>query len=212
MPRRRARGAMTLLEVIVALTVAGAALVAGASVLGFLTDQQDRAGAQPVASTRAVRTALRDWISQARLTTEGDAEFRGASSTGLRDAGGRSSDEVTFVTSAPTPMGTSGTIVHLYVQRTDSAPGLVAELRPWRRGGSVAIVPLAPGARGLKIRYLGSVYEQHAWMSQWVSTSVLPAAIELRVQFDSTGAQTLRDRAAESLAGVPMTIPIGVRR
>ena len=69
---------MTLLEVVVALTVAGAALAAGAAVLGFLVDQQGRTGVQDLTSASAVRSAMRSWVSEARLTTEGDAEFRGA--------------------------------------------------------------------------------------------------------------------------------------
>ena len=36
--RRAARRGMTLLEVILALTIAGSALASGAAVLGFLTD------------------------------------------------------------------------------------------------------------------------------------------------------------------------------
>ena len=68
---------MTLLEVIVALTVAGAALAAGAAVLGFLTDQQARTGAQAITSASAVRSTMRLWVSEARLSTQGDAEFRG---------------------------------------------------------------------------------------------------------------------------------------
>jgi len=106
---------MTLLEVVVALTIAGAALAVGATALGFLTDQQDRTGAQAVTSANTVRTSLRDWVTEARLTTSGDAEFRGVASSRAMQSG--EDDELTFVTSAPTHIGSLGTIVHLYIAR-----------------------------------------------------------------------------------------------
>ena len=200
-----ARRAMTLLEVIVALTIAGAALVAGASVLGFLTDQQNRSGSQAVASANAVRTALRDWASEAQLTTEGDAAFRGITSTRLLHRDDGMDDELTFVTSAPTQIGATGTIVHLHMVRgSDSLRGLVAELRPWRHAGPALFVSLAPDATGFQARYLGSIYGRRAWDRTWVSTSVLPAAVELRVLFDNTPT----DRAAHALLNIPMTIAL----
>jgi prepilin-type N-terminal cleavage/methylation domain-containing protein len=209
------RRAMTLLEVVVALTVAGAALAAGAAVLGFLTDQQSRNGAQAIASAGAVRAALREWMSEARLTTEGDAEFRGVNPSGMRhDAAGQPSDEITFVTSAPTQIGTTGTIVHIYMRRAegDSIHGLVAELRPWRQDGVPVMVSLAPDASGVRMRYLSSVYGKRTWLDRWVSTSVLPAAIDVQVQFDSTRVATSVDRAAQALLSLPIAIPIGSRR
>ncbi|MDB4912808.1 MAG: hypothetical protein JWM95_452 [Gemmatimonadetes bacterium] len=203
---------MTLLEVIVALTVAGAALAAGAGVLGFLTDQQDRNGTQAMASANAIRGTLREWISGAQLTTQGDAPFRGVSSTRLmtsRDT--HAGDELTFVTSAPTDVASSGTVVHLRMARQDEAlKGLVAELTPWRTGGSPTVVGVAPDAAGLQIRYLGSVYGGRAWEKDWVTTSVLPAGARLEIQFPAT--PDANDRAANALLGIPMTIALGVRR
>lgn len=188
------RNGMTLLEVVVALTVAGAALAAGASVLGFLTDQQERSGAQFLASAHAVRTTLRAWTAAARLTTEGDAEFRGT-------------NEITFVTSAPTDIAPAGTQVHLYMKERS---GLVAELTPFRRAGAPVVVPIAPDATDFQARYLGSTFGARVWQSSWISTSVLPAAVELRISFDTSA--TTPDAAAHALLALPMTIPLGARR
>lgn len=187
------RRGMTLLEVVVALVVAGAALSAGAAVLGFLTDQQSRPGAQAMLSAHAVRTTLREWTSSARLTTEGDAEFRGE-------------DGLTFVTSAPTVIAPAGTIVHLYVKES----GLVAELTPWRGVGAPVTIALAPDAIGFEARYLGSIFGRRVWQPSWISTSVLPAAVELRVVFDTT--KGTPDRAAHALLALPMTIALAGRR
>ena len=204
------RSGMTLLEVIVALAVAGAALAAGASTLGFLTDQQDRSGAQVVASAYAVRSTMREWIGGAQLSTQGDAEFTGAP----RGAQRENDDELTFVTSAPTQVGTTGTIVHLYIGHdlNDSLHGLMAEMRPWRKLGAVTRVQLASEATGLGIRYLASIDGDRKWQLRWPRNPVLPAAVQLHLRFDGVAASSTNDRAAQSLLAMAMTVPLGARR
>lgn len=214
------RRGMTLLEVIVALTVAGAALAAGAAVLGFLTDQQSRTGAQGITSASAVRSTMRLWTSEARLSTEGDAEFRGvpdgrSTVTRLVLAHDDRDAELTFITVAPTDVSPSGTQVHIHIQKTaDSthARGLVAELTPWRRAGAPVIVSLAPNAVAFHARYLSSLFGKPVWQDSWISTSVLPAAVEIRVAFDTTSNAQPNDRAAQSLLSLPMTIALAARR
>ena len=211
---------MTLLEVIVALTVAGAALAAGAAVLGFLSDQQMRSGAQAITSASAVRTTIRNWTSDARLYTEGDAEFRGArrgapSTSLMEPSNGQENDELTFVTVSPTQVSLSGTQVHIHMQRgADSSGtlGLVADLTPFRRPGVPIRVSLMPEAKGFHARYLGSVFGHGVWQQSWVSTSVLPAAVELRVVFDSTSRAEPTDVAARALLAQPMMILVAGRR
>ena len=190
----RIRRGMTLLEVVVALTVAGAALAAGASVLGFLTDQQERTGTREIASAYAARAAIREWASAALLTTEGDAKFQGAS-------------DLTFVTSAATDVAPAGTQVRLHLQE---GAGLVAELTPWRSLAKTDTITIARNATGFSARYLVSVFGDRVWQPSWTSTSVLPAAIELRIQFDTSASTT--DKAARSLLALPMLIPLGARR
>lgn len=211
---------MTLLEVIVALTVAGAALAAGAAVLGFLSDQQMRTGAQAMTSASAVRAAMREWTSEARLYTEGDAEFRGAPH-GMRGFAlsaptmSRGNDELTFVTIAPTPVAPSGTQVHIFLLSapdSSGAHGLVADLVPFRHTGTPMRLSLAPDATAFRARYLGSAFGNAAWQQSWVSTSVLPAAVELRVMFDSGGLAEPTHLAARALLALPMTISVAGRR
>ena len=200
---------MTLMEVVVALAVAGAALAAGATVLGFLVDQQSRPGIQSIAAASAVRTTLRTWTSYARLTTEGDAEFRGASATPVGDS---ANGELTFVTTASTSVAPAGTQVHVHMQR-DSADmhGLVAELTPFRTRGTPMTIALAPDATGFQVRYLGSVFGQRVWQPSWISRSVLPAAVEIRIRFDAATVAPA-DAAARALLAMPMLIPLAARR
>jgi type II secretory pathway pseudopilin PulG len=212
---------MTLLEVTVALAIAGSALASGAAVLGFLTDQQGRTGAQAVVSASAVRATIRTWTSEARLATEGDAEFRGRpagasmSSTFARrdDARDDASDELTFVTAAPTDVSATGTIVRLYIARGDSANarGMMAELRPWRRAGAPMTMSLVPDAVGMRVRYLSSLSGKRSWLDSWVTTSVLPAALELRIVYDS-GTVRSDDRAARALLSTPFVVALAGRQ
>ena len=214
------RHAMTLLEVIVALTVAGAALAAGAAVLGFLTDQQARTGAQGITSASAVRSTMRLWTSEARLFTEGDAEFRGvpegrAAVTRITPTRDQHDAELTFITVAQTDVSPSGTHVHLHIEKSTGsthARGLVAELTPWRRRGAPVIVSLAPNAVAFRARYLASLFGRPVWQDSWISTSVLPAAVEIRVIFDTTSAAEPNERAAQALLSLPMTIALAARR
>ena len=214
------RRGMTLLEVIVALTVAGAALAAGTAVLGFLSDQQMRSGAQAITSASAVRTTIRDWTADARLYSEGDAEFRGArhgvrSVSLLEPSNSQEDDELTFVTVSPTQVSPSGTQVHIHVLRSADSSGtlgLVADLTPFRRPGAPVRVTLMPDATGFRARYLGSVFGHGVWQQSWVSTSVLPAAVELRVLFDSASRAEPTDVAARALLAHPMTIVVAGRR
>jgi hypothetical protein len=221
---------MTLMEVVVALAIAGVALAAGATSLGFLADQQRNPGIRSIAAASAARTTLRAWTSQARMTTEGDAEFRGVPAGytlgGVRampltpsvQLGGAADTnvadgELTFVTAAPTDVATTGTWVHLFVEHDSAgAHGLVAELLPFRGRGAPVRVAIAPGATGLGIRYLGSLAGRRVWQSSWISTSVPPAAVELRVRFDPTASPDQSDVAARSLLALPMLIPLVARR
>jgi prepilin-type N-terminal cleavage/methylation domain-containing protein len=193
MHRDGRRTGMTLLEVVVALTVAASALVAGASVLGFLSDQQARTETQTLVSAQAMRATLRDWIAEARLTTEGDAEFRGDSSA------------LSFVTSAPTPVAANGTIVRLI-----DDGGLVAELQPWRIPGERMRLPIGGSASRVRLRYLESAAGERRWRREWTSTSVLPAVVEVRMEFDSDTGGT--ESARRALLAIPMTITLTARR
>jgi prepilin-type N-terminal cleavage/methylation domain-containing protein len=213
----RSRRGMTLLEVTVALAIAGTALVSGAAVLGFLADQSARPATHGIVSASAVRTTLRDWLAETRLATEGDAEFRGRPgdprvSTRRRD---EPTDELTFVTMAPTEVSTTGTIVRLYVAHGDGPGlprhGLLAELTPWRRPGTPATRVLSHDASSLRVRYLSSLFGQRGWLDSWVSTSVLPAAVEIRIAFD-TATTSDTTRAGRALLAEPMTIPLGARQ
>lgn len=215
---------MTLLEVTVALAVAGAALAAGAAVLGFLVDQDRRPGMERLAAVHAQRQQLRAWIAEARLPTEGDAEFRGLPRGARAALGGppplaggarvAAEDELTFLTSAPTAVGGAGTIVRLYVSPGDSLGrrGLVAELRPWRSAGTPLQLSIVPEATGLRLGYLASVFGPRVWQPTWVSTSVLPAAVTVRIETSGGERRENVPGVEGALLSLPLVVPVGGRR
>jgi prepilin-type N-terminal cleavage/methylation domain-containing protein len=186
MKRRRysGRSGMTLIELVVALTISGFALAAGYSTYGTLADRRAIADERADSATRsaAVRATLVTWLSNARLTVEEDEiVFRGVGGM-YRSADGDLDDaDVTFFTSAPTAVGNSGTIVHLFVGRdTISERGLVADLSEWR-GQRHARVLLDRSIGGLQAAYLSSVLGRREWLPSWISSTILPAGVRITV-------------------------------
>jgi prepilin-type N-terminal cleavage/methylation domain-containing protein len=172
---------MTLLELVVGLTVTGLVMTAGFGALQVLGDRRVHAEAAMNAVTRAAneRAEIESWVAGARLVAEeGGPDFRGLD--GVRDH--MADDELTFLTTAPTPLGTGETVVRLYVAHdTATGPrGLTAEFAEWR-GTTVRRVALDRAVRGLDVRYLSAVLGRRVWMPSWISSTVLPAAVELRL-------------------------------
>jgi type II secretory pathway pseudopilin PulG len=172
---------MTLLELIVGITVTGLALTAGFGALGMVGDRRARleASMNAVAHAATLRADLAAWVGDARLVAdEGGPNFRGLD--GVR--GHIPDDDLTFLTTAPTPLGTGETIVRLYIDR-DSATaerGLTAVFAEWR-GVSLTRVELDTSVVGLDIRYLSGVLGRRAWLPSWISSTLLPAGVELRL-------------------------------
>ncbi len=208
---------MTLLELVVGLTVTGLVLSAGFGAVAMLGDRRQQAEAVMNAVTRAAneRAQIESWIAGARLVAdEGGPDFRGLD--GVRD--GTPDDELTFLTTAPTPLGTGETLVRLYVARTLSpvpplhnvergsggevhnmerrseggvqnvergsggevTHGLTAVFVEWR-GTATRRIELDESVTGIDIRYLSGVMGQHTWLPSWISSTVLPAGVEVRL-------------------------------
>jgi hypothetical protein len=208
---------MTLLELVIALTITGLMLSAGYATFATLADRRAVAAerADDVARAAALRRTLAGWLASARLTIEEDEiAFRGLD--GVRSTNHETiaattadlpDDDLTFLTTAPTPLGNGETLAHLYIDRTDQTPerGLVVELAEWR-GTRRARVELDTTVAGLDVRYLSGVLGARQWLPSWVSTTVLPAGLELRLS-----AATTKDSLPPLLA-VPITVAFGSGR
>ena len=166
------------MELVVGLTVTGIALAGGYGALAAALDHRERLErvADEAARAATIRREVGAWIGGARLTvSDVGPVFRGLD--GIR--GGSPDDELMLLTNARTPLGRN-TIVRLFVDRNDSTPerGLVAEFAEWR-GTRTSRLELAPQVVALDIRYFSRVIAGTGWQSSWISTTLLPAGIEL---------------------------------
>lgn len=201
-----ARRGFTLMEVVVGLTVTALALSAGFATLAFMADRQDSVDAVSAVALRGASTRglLIDWLSEARL----QAYRRGPVFQGFdQEERGTPSDELTFPTTARTPLGVGTSIVRLFVDRDPQTPlsGLVAELTE-RSSDEPRAVELIPEVGGLEIAYLspieGSVGE---WVPTWVDTRRLPKAIRLSLT-------PLPPDTLPSLLSLPITVALEATR
>jgi hypothetical protein len=101
-----------------------------------------------------------------------------------------------------TPVEAQETVVRLYVDRLEETPeqGLVAEFIEWR-GPARAKIEIEPSVGALETRYLSTVTGDRRWLPSWISSSVLPRAVELRLI--ATAGDSL-----PALLALPMMVPI----
>jgi prepilin-type N-terminal cleavage/methylation domain-containing protein len=175
------RSGMTLIELIVGLTITGLAVSTGYAGFRAVVDHRERVehATAELARAAAVRRAISQWLSAARLSAdEAGPEFRGLD--GVHD--GLPDDAVSVFTTGPTPLPQRETIVELFIDRDPETAerGLVA--RYAARSGAVSrIEELEPRAAGLDARYVSGILGERRWLPSWISSTVLPAGIELRI-------------------------------
>jgi type II secretory pathway pseudopilin PulG len=196
---------MTLLELVVGLTVTGLALTAGFSALALLGDRRHRAEAAITAVARAAneRAEIAAWIAGTHLVAdEGGPEFRGLD--GARD--GMPDDDLSFLTTAPTPLGTGETLLRLYVDHDDATPerGLTAAFAEWR-GTTVRRLEVNSAVAGVEIRYLSGILGHPTWMPSWVTRTILPTGVEVRLIAAPSD-------SLPPLLRLPIVVPLGAGR
>lgn len=206
MTRVRSRGGMTLMELMVGLAVAGLALAAGVAAVRSVADHRRRAAesAARVEHAAAVRRRVLEWLSGAQLSPEaGGPEFRGIAGNSKEG----SEDQLSFVTQADPRLARGVAQVRLYVDRDSVTPerGLVAAVTEWRGATPEERVELVPAATGLRARYLSALSAQPVWLSSWISSSVLPRAVELRVEAPVTD-------SIPPLLRLPLLVTLGGER
>ena len=197
-----ARIGMTLIELIVALTITGLALGSGYSAYATLADRRIIADRRVdvVARAAALRSTLSAWLAGAHLTVEqDDIVFRSVGGTRRSPTGQVADNDLTFFTSASTPVGNHGTIVRLFVDHDSIGEGgLIAELSEWR-GHRRARIQLDSVVAGLDVALVSGVLGTRSWLPSWVSSTILPAGARM----------TLSARPGDSLAPL-LRLPITV--
>jgi prepilin-type N-terminal cleavage/methylation domain-containing protein len=203
--RARARAGLTLIEVVVAMSIASIVAVTGYGAFAALSDQALRVTrAAPDARTANMRRVIADWLRSAMLIPGVDA----ASFRGIDDPLGEyPSDVIVFLTSAQTPLGTQPTLVRIYVDADSltSERGLVATLEEWGGEQSQTLV-LDSLVAGLDVRYRSSLLSEQRWLPSWVSTTVLPDAAQLYFAMFPVDP---RSAIPDPLNSRPLTIAVG---
>lgn len=199
------RRGLTLLELVVALALTGAAIAAGAGALGTLMDRQEAAAqrAHDDETLAAVRGALMRWIAGARVAPDHPAlSFRGVD--GVADAG--ADDALSFLTTAETPLGAGETLVELSIDRDSETPeqGLVARLSDPSSQHTIRM-QLVPNAVELDLRYFTRTFASGRWFPGWISTTALPSAVELRLA-------AAPDDSLAAILRLPMVVPFETGR
>jgi hypothetical protein len=192
---------LTLIELLVALSITGLVMASGYGALSVMMDHRAHvmAATDAVASAAAKRRMLEGWLRGARLNIDGDEKFEGLH--GVDED--RPDDALTFLTNAPTPVGTAETIVRVYIDRDDKTPerGLTLALTD-RNGQGARRIEVDQRATSLDIRYLSGAFGKRAWLDSWVSTTVLPSAVRVTVASDEPD-------SLPSLLRPAMVVPLG---
>lgn len=205
-----ASGGFTLLEVMVAVALAGLVVAVGYAVLERSADGWERAARRRAVSVAPVqaRLALAGWLRSAWLAG-GDEPFRGG-----RD-GRRSvrSDELSFAVTDAGVLWPGPHRIRLRVPGAGEADvgALLAVLTPLE--GAVRVRPdtvrLARDLLGLRIRYLVRRGGREVWVDAWSSEDHLPMATEVAV--DRVVRTTIGPSGSSSSAGGwdrPLVVPV----
>lgn len=179
-PARGRRG-MTLIELLVGLVITSLMLAGGYAALTSVVDHRAHVtrDLDEVAHAASVRRSLTGWLGGAMLRADGTGpEFRGLD--GL-DAG-NDDDELAFLAGSNLGPEWDESAVRLFIDRDEKTPerGLVAEVGNPRESRRERVM-LVPGASGLEVKYLSALSRDPVWLPSWISTTVLPRAVELRV-------------------------------
>ncbi len=220
MPRERrtlrggaGAGGFTLVEVLVALVVSGVVVASAYGVLRAAADSRARVESERAESLTgpAARAALEAWL-RAAASVEGGGPFVG------RDfrSGPVELDVVAFAVEDGGALYPGPRRVRLWVETDGRAPrrGLLAELSSLRPGEPAETLSVAPAAAGLSLRYRTVVQGYERWIDAWAADTLLPEAVELRVQARPEPVGGTGPRAADRLPDVlriPLRVPLRSR-
>jgi prepilin-type N-terminal cleavage/methylation domain-containing protein len=197
----RVRRGLTLVELLVAITLLGIASSAGYGAFAMLVDRRDAllVESEHQRHAAATRALLAEWIAHAQLDPlRPGTTFQGVDGTAENDP----ADELTFLTSAPTPLETPRALVTLRIDRASGGPPrLVAVVREWNGTRSMTL-GLVDEVQGFDVHY---VQLGESRLSSWISGSVLPRGVILRLNFAASSERG-------SLLALPLHVVIGSAR
>jgi type II secretory pathway pseudopilin PulG len=192
---------MTLLEVTVAMSIAGIAITIALAALNLVMDfrGRDAVRADAALRTAVLRRSLQQWIQNAALVVDDRTDhFRGIRQDGAY--GHR--DELTFLTTAATPLGVQLSEVKLSIRplSDQQRTGLFVDFKAHGDSASETIL-LDSLATGLRLDYLLDETRGTGWLRGWISATSLPRAVRLQLEATASVPGT-------SLMTQPLLIPL----
>ena len=199
----RRRG-LTVIELIAALAITALAATIGGATLALLGDHRDRLREAAVTARGAlVRRTVIEWLEGAHGASGlvGDSAQPAFQLFDITNRG-RAVDELQFMTTAVSPSGGADMLVRLYVDAEPRTPerGLVAELATWPVVRTVRM-ELDSTVTELEIRCLTDLLGTRRWVSSWMSASLVPRGMELRLRAG-------RDAPLDPLLRLPIVVAI----
>jgi prepilin-type N-terminal cleavage/methylation domain-containing protein len=180
MNRVMRNGGFTLVEVLVALVVAGVVVASAYGVVGAMAESRRAAErARDVALPgAAARRTLEEWLRAAAIF-DGGGPFAGAD----RRAAGIPRDELAFAVEDGGALRPGPRRIRLWIERSTFGPsGLLAEVTAiGPRVEPAETLEVARAAGALDVRYRITVDRREAWVDAWASDSILPEAVEMRI-------------------------------
>jgi prepilin-type N-terminal cleavage/methylation domain-containing protein len=171
MPRARSRRGVTLIELIVALAIAGLAILGCVLLLDQLNDSHARIVRQRTADASAGNgdRLLRRLLVDARTTTDTADRFRGDEHT------------ASYLTLCDTPSGwPEACRVALAIDSLRDSSAIIAETNRDER------FELRRISGAAQFRYLDLSARDSSWVRQWATSIALPGAIGVVVGIDTT--------------------------
>lgn len=174
------RRGTSLLEAVVAISITATLALIGLEALRMLADGSVRLrySTRDVVHAATTRRLLRTWLENASVFEAGGEPFQGTH----RDHRSLPDDELSFLTTAPTPIGHGLVLVRLFIDRDIGTPerGLVAEFR--QSGGvDASRLELVADADAVRFRYFTDLLGEPRWIETWTSSVLLPHAILLEL-------------------------------
>jgi len=187
-----ARRGVTVLELMIGLTLVALVASIGTATLSLFAREERlrRDATDDLVRELAIRRTIVAWLEGAHASR---ATSNGSAGAGFqlidKTQHGRDTDVLAFTTTAPTPLGTGETTVALYVDADERTPevGLTAELTSWPSGPSTRL-QLDSTVVAMNVRCLTALLGSRRWVPSWMSTSVLPRGIELKLGGARVGA------------------------
>jgi len=205
-PQGAAAG-FTLVEVLVAIVVAGAVSAAAYGVVGSLAASRSAAerGREAAIPGAGARETLQEWVRAAALF-DGSGRFDGAD----RRSAGVPRDELGFAVEDGGALRPGPRRIRLWIGRSSFGPsGLLAEvssLGPRAEPAETLVVARAAGS--LDVRYRFTLRDRQVWTDAWASDSVLPEAVELRVAPAPEFAADPRAGGFPDVLRLPVRVPL----